>query len=175
MSESFRSRVILLFLLVLPLLALSGIRRPEAVEAAARPASAAPSRLTRAAQLLRPGTLSDRPKPRENIAQQAWFADARRQLGALGAVYMRLERWDGDCPVYQFRCDVQPASISPQGKTFEALSSSPRAATLHVLQAARRWHATTGDRTLLQAKSVRMASPPSRADLGALTPDRRTD
>jgi hypothetical protein len=174
MRETVRSRVILLFLVGLPLLALAERRRPATRDTAAGRALAASPSLAPLEDASAPRPRVDNPRPRLDVAEQAWFVEARQQLGLLGAVYMRLERWDGDYPVYQFRCDLQSASISPPGKTFKALSSSPQAATLHVLQQARQWGATPG-RFNVETPSARVASPPIRTLPGALTPAGRPD
>jgi hypothetical protein len=166
MGETVRSRIILLFLVGLPLLALAE-RRPAAGDATVGRVLAASPALAPVNDSSPRGPRLDDPRPREDLAEQAWFVEARRQLGVLGAVYLRLERWD-------VRCDLQSASISPPGKTFEALSSTPQAATLHVLREARRWRATTGQANV-QAPSARAASPPIRTLPGALTPSVRPD
>lgn len=73
--------------------------------------------------------------------QERWFERARDELRRLGATYVRLERWDGEVPVYCFRCRIDPertpANASRASKSLYALSTSAEAATLDVVRQVR--------------------------------------
>ena len=138
MSESSRHALILCLLLGLPILAIGGPRLPRSGNArsigdpAASTSWSAPVR-----QAPPPAELLT--KGQQDLSQQAWFDAVRTQLKSLGAVYIRLERWEGVCPVYQFRCDLERESEGTNQTSIEAFSGSAQIASEYVLLAARQW------------------------------------
>ncbi len=144
MVYSIRLGAILGFLLGVPLLALSGARPlgPTVRSSGDGPLATETSASRGASQ----AALSARAAPQHDQvspAQEAWFQSARQQLRRLGAVYLRLERWNSDRPVYQFRCDLRRDLRREPGDaqiTIQVFSGSARAATDRVLQRAHAWH-----------------------------------
>ncbi len=133
MGERNRRTVILVFLMALPTLAVIGPRLPSVQG----PVSAAPEVVPMPGAIR--GGVRQTAAPLSRADQEAWFRRVRQQLLDLGAVYMRLERWNGACPVYQFRCDLRQGPRSGDQTSIEALSGSAEAAADYVLLAARRW------------------------------------
>jgi hypothetical protein len=133
MGEMNRRTVILTFLVALPTFAVIGPRYPSIQN---------PTLVARQTASTPRPKLGEVPPPIDLTSgtdQEAWFGRIRQHLLDLGAVYMRLERWNGVCPVYQFRCDLRQGPPSGHQTSIEAFSGSAEAAADYVLLAARRW------------------------------------
>ncbi len=147
MSEASRHTLILCLLLGLPVLAVGGPRLPRYGGARSNDAPALSRNVAEpAGQVAAPA--NPLAKSRPEVAQQPWFDAVRRQLQDLGAVYIRLERWEGICPVYQFRCDLELGSEETSRTSIEAFSGSAQVASEYVLLAARQWRYRVSDGNL---------------------------
>jgi hypothetical protein len=134
--------LILLYLIGLPLLAVVGLRRPGQDEPL-QPLLDGTRSVSATLAVSQDGGVQRLPVlPLED---QDWFVSAQRQLQSLGAVYVRLEKWLSEPPVYYFECRLDPASLAfpataaysgaRDGPTALAgLSTSPQQATLDVLR-----------------------------------------
>ena len=130
-----RHALIWLFLAVLPLFAVIGVRRPPLqadlgappCRTVASPGSVPGlgSDISRAAS---PTTEQLTRLPGTPLVEQPWFLAVQQQLRQLGASYVRLEKWHSQPAVYYFECHLESRTVPGDARCHDSAVESQRLA-----------------------------------------------